>query len=278
MEAYFSTIHRRPILFAKPSFYPPAMELLQWELRDFPDTRSIALLQALDVRFALVHPKRWQEDRRLRLRRLERLDPQLTLVKAFTDGTHPLWSEYQLGGELLYRIQPLEDGELRTVPLFCDCREIDRNSFHLKASGSRAPHPAIDGDRRTKWTTSGGQREGDYFEIGFDRPRRPVRLEIEMAFPYGEFPRNLEMNGYLGERGHRVHRIEDIAYTIALVRTLVQEPTKARLRYDLEPMTMDRLRLFIHRTEEATIDWSISEIHVYEKQNDETSFQAASSR
>jgi hypothetical protein len=134
----------------------------------------------------------------------------------------------------------------------------------VSASGSAAPGLALDSDHGTKWTTSGGQQEGDYFEIAFARPTTPARVEIEMAFPYGEFPRHLEMNGYLGERGHRVVKIEDVGYTIELVRQLVRDPAKARLRYDLEPMTMDRLRLFIHRTEEATIDWAIPEIHVYE--------------
>jgi hypothetical protein len=264
MEAYFSTIHRRPILFAKPSFYPPAMELLQWELRDFPDERSIALLQAFDVRFALVHPKRWRQEERLRRRRLERFGSELTLLESFPDRSLSLWNEYQLGGELLYRIASASDREAAEEPRGCDCSEVDRGSFLLSASGNAPPELALDSDRRTKWTTSGGQQEGDYFEITFDRPRIPVRVEIEMAFPYGEFPRHLEMNGYQGERGHRVQRIEDVGYSVELVRQLIHDPTKARLRYDLEPMTMDRLRLFIHRTEEATIDWSIPEIHIYE--------------
>jgi hypothetical protein len=268
MEAYFSTFHRRPILFAKPSFYPPAMELLQWELREFPDERSLALLQALEVRFALVHPKRWEHDLHLRLRRLERLEPKLVLTQSFGDRSDPLWSEYQLGGELLYRILPAQGEGPAVSARWCNCREIDRNSFRLNASGAGAER-AVDGDRGTKWTTSGGQRKGDYFEVGLDRPRRLARVEIEMAFPYGEFPRNLEMNGYRGQRAHRVERIDDIVYTIGLVQQLIRDPTKARLRYDLEPMEMDRLRLFIHRTEEGTIDWAIPEIHVYEVASDE---------
>jgi hypothetical protein len=277
MEAYFSTFHRRPILFAKPSFYPPAMELLQWELREFPDARSVALLQALEVRFALVHPGRWQEDRDLRLRRLERLESDLVPVKEFPEGSYPLWSEYQLGGELLYRVSPARARTPASGGLPCDCREIDRSSFRLAAS-EPAAELAIDGDRDTKWSTTDGQQKGDYFEVAFDRPRRPVRVELEMAFPYGEFPRNLEMNGYQGERGYRVSRVEDVEYTVELVRQLIRDPSKARLRYDLEPMVMDRLRLFIQRTEEGTIDWSVPEIHIYETASDEGASAARSRR
>lgn len=269
MEAYFSTFHRRPILFAKPSFYPPAMELLQWELRDFPDEKSIALLQALDVRFAVVHPARWEMGRRVLLRRLGRLAPRVELLKRFPDREDALWREYQLGGEHLYRIDPSAPLSFGT-PRACDCREIDRSTMKLDANGVTPPALAVDGNRHTKWTTAGGQEKGDYFEITFDRPRRPVRIEIEMASPYGEFPRNLEMNGYVGQRGFRLEQREDVAYTVELVRTLVSRPTEARLRYDLAPRTMDRLRLFIHRKEEATIDWSIAEIHVFESDTDST--------
>ena len=59
-------------------------------------------------------------------------------------------------------------------------------------------------------------------------------------------------------------QVEDLPYKAELMRQLVERPTEARLRYDLEPMSMERLRLFIHRTEEGTIGWSIPEIHVYE--------------
>jgi hypothetical protein len=86
-----------------------------------------------------------------------------------------------------------------------------------------------------------------------------------MTFPYGEFARNLTINGHRGDRFYRVKQIEDIWYKVALVRQLVEDPKRARLRYDLEPMTVDRLRLFIRRTEEGTIGWSIPEIHVYER-------------
>ena len=33
---------------------------------------------------------------------------------------------------------------------------------------------------------------------------------------------------------------------------------------DLEPMEVDRLRLFIHRTEDGAPGWSIPEIHLFE--------------
>ncbi len=261
LEAYFSTMHERPIPFGKPSFYPPALELLQWDLRDFPDPRSLHLLRALGFELALVHPKRWTENQRYYLRALERSKEELPLLASFPDRDDPVWEHYRLGGEQIHLIGAETE---RESPVRCDCVEIDRGGWKLEANGVTRPELAIDGDRRTKWTTGKMQQEGDFFEITFASTRRPARVEIEMAFPYGEFARNLEMNGYRGLRGQRVTQIEDLTYKAQLLRQLVEEPTEARLRYDLEPMPMERLRLFINRTEQGTIGWSIPEIHVYE--------------
>jgi hypothetical protein len=265
IEAYFSTLHGHSIPFGKPSFYPPALELLQWELRGFPDRRSIYLLQGLDFELALVHPKRWTNRRKANMRRLERRSDVLRPLAEFDDRDNALWNRYALGGERIYAI----DGEpMDLSPRECNCVEIDRSDWRLNARGAGSPELAVDGNRLTKWTTSGGQKKGDYFEITFRKSRRPVRVEIEMSFPWGEFPRHLEMNGYRGTRGHRVTQVEDLAHKLKLIEQLIDDPTKARLRYDFEPMTVDRLRLFINRTEDAVIDWSIAEIHVYESTDD----------
>lgn len=261
LESYFSTFHEWSILVGKPSFPPPAFELLRWELRDFPDRRSITLLQSLGIDRVLVHPKRWEERSAQYVRLLGRRSSVLPLLARFPDREDSLWDRYELGGEQLHAVAPpVETG----APRSCDCRPIDRRSFRLDANGANDPAFAIDGDPATKWTTGGYQQEGFFFEIGFDRPRTPVRIEIEMTFPYEEFARNMEVNGFQGPRFHRLTQIEDVWYTAALIQKLVDDPKGARLRYDLEPMEVDRLRLFIHRTEDGAHGWSIAEIEVFE--------------
>lgn len=261
VDAYLATYHGKPILLGKPSFYPPAMELIQWELRGFPDDRSLTLLRALGVRFALVHPHRWRAFERRFVRALERREAELPLLERFPDPELPLWNRYGLGGEQLREIPPLtHEGS----PLACDCREIPRETLRVVANGTTRAGRAIDGRQDTAWTSGEGQREGHFFEIRFDRPRRPTRVEIEMAFPYGAFARNLRFNGFRGHEMFPIHEREDVWYTVSLVRQLVRDPSQARLRYELEPTSVDRMRLFISRTEEATVGWSIPELHVYE--------------
>jgi hypothetical protein len=207
----------------------------------------------------LVHPKRWGDRSAHLLTVLARSSEELPLRARFPDRTDVLWERYQLGSEQLHDVVPLgEQGTARD----CDCREIDRSNLAVAASGAHDPSLAIDGSPLTKWTTGGEQPKGSFFEIAFDRPRVPVRVEIEMAFPHDEFARNLEVNGFRGERFWRLNRIEDVWHTAELVRRLIDEPRGARLRYDLEPMEVDRMRLFIHVKEEGAPGWSIPEIHV----------------
>ena len=124
---------------------------------------------------------------------------------------------------------------------------------------------AADGDPATRWSSGQGQVDGDFFDVTFDRVRRPARIELEMSFPYGEFPRHLEINAYLAGEGRRLEQRDDVWGRVALIRRLVEDPTGARLRFDVEPGEADRLRLFVDRTERGNPPWSISEIHVYEE-------------
>ncbi len=262
LDAYLSTAHWKPILMAKPSLYPPALEWLQWGLRDFPDERSLTLLRGLGFRYALVHPKRWPEaSRSLMNRRLDRLGDAAPLLWRSADAVDAVASRYLMGGE---RIHALTSLDAEPEPRACACREIARSELRVEAKGPVPAERAIDGRRKTKWTTHEGQHEGHQFDIVFAQPRQPVRIEIEMAFPWGEFARNLEFNGYFEGHGFRIEQRPDPAYDLALARQLVADPGRARLRYDLAPEPVERLRLFIQRTEEATIPWSIAEIHVFE--------------
>jgi hypothetical protein len=261
LEAYFSTYHHRPILVGKPSFPPPAFELLRWELRRFPDRKSIVLLQSLGVEQVLVHPKRWGPLRDAYMGALGRRSAELPLQERFPDRDDPLWRRFHLGAEELHAVTPLASGERSRE---CDCREIERGSFQVDANGANDPELAVDGDPKTRWTTGSIQQEGFFYELAFDKPRTAVRIEIEITFPYDEFARNLEINGFQGPRFERIRQIEDPWYVVELVKRLVEDPRGARLRYDLEPMEVDRLRLFIHQTEDGAPGWSIPEIHLFE--------------
>lgn len=187
--------------------------------------------------------------------------PEAPVVQTFADSDDPLWEKNALGGEYVLALRPMETEE---PPEPCQCREIPRDTLEVAASGTDDATEALDGSRETAWRTDLGQRKGDFFEIRFRGPTHLRRIELEMAFPYGEFPRHLDVNGYLDEEGFRMVQRADPWQSVALVRQLVDDPTKARFTLDFAPQMVDRVLLFINKTVEGSRQWSIPEVYVYE--------------
>ncbi len=269
-EAAFSTAHGRPILFAKASHAPPAMEYLRDRLERFPDASSITLLRALGVATVVVHPQRWRAIDpstavASRLAALDALvtarDSGLVLERTFGERTDDLALRFHIGGERVYRLKPLA---AEGVPRPCSCREVERRALRAEVSGRVPPRNMFDRDRRTRWTTGRQQIEGDTIVLGFDRPRRVARLEIELGFPYNEFARHVVVEGRRDGQWVPLEVREDVWADVALIRRLVRDPSAARLRYDLAGEPVDRLALRITERDLAGSPWSISELHVFE--------------
>jgi hypothetical protein len=260
-DQYLSTTNGKPIMTGWPSFFPPALELLLWNLRDFPDARSIAVLRALGFRLAVIHPMRWGDDRSYYERRLAARSDVLPVLARFPEDTHPEWQKYGLGDEEVREITAAAE---EPAPRPCPCREVDRRSYRVHASGGADAALAVDGSPRTRWTSGEGQQGGMWFEVLLDRPRELARVEVEMSHPYGEFARYLEVVGGRDAETWPMGPQRDLGYDVRLLRQLVADPGRARLRYDLQPAMVDRLRLRLTRTDEGASPWSLPEIHVYE--------------
>ena len=261
LDQYFSTVHGKPTVMGWASFVPPALERLRLDLHGFPDRRSLLALRALGVRLAVVHPRRWEDGRRFHERRLAAGAGAMTLLARFPERDLATWDRYRLGGEEIYALPPLTEEE---PPRECACAPIDRRGMRATASAGGDPQAALDGRPETKWSTPREQREGQFFEIVFDRPRRPARVEVEMSFPYGEFAWNPEVLGLRAGQAVRMGPVTDHWAEVALLRQLVTEPTRARLRYDLEPGEVEGIRIVLGPTEDGANRWSIAEVHVYE--------------
>jgi hypothetical protein len=260
LDAYFSTYHGSPILFARPSFSPPAMEYLGWRLREFPDDGTVTLLQALGVRRVIVHPRRWTERQRFRLKRLARHGGPLRLEASFEDRDDPSFFRYGLGGEQILLLEPLAaEQEVRA----CACREIDPRTLRAEASAGR-PRSTLDRDRTTVWRSGERAEEQSALEVRLERPTMLARIEIELSHPYSTFPRELVIEGGLGSVSAPIPILPDVWADIELVRQLVADPSRARLRYDLEPTLVDNVRLTAGVPEPGLNAWSVPEIHLLE--------------
>jgi hypothetical protein len=262
LEQYFATEHGRPILTGWPSFPPPALELIRFELRDFPDARSLALLRGLGVRYAIVHPRRWHEERARFERRLQERADILPTVAAFEERPHAVWDRFELGGEAVLEILPAAAAPSEP----CACRPIPPEAITAAISDVGEARLATDGSRETRWTTApADQRQGMFLELRLDRPRHVARVDVAAAFPYGEFGRYVEVLGLVDGEWRRVGPRADHAALVSTVRALVDDPRNAWLTYAVDPVPMAAVRLVIGRNPEvATGPWSIPEVRLRE--------------
>jgi hypothetical protein len=260
---YFSTYHWRPIPIGRTSFYPPAHDYLAWSLRGFPDDLSLGILEHLGIRTLVVHPFVW-EDLGERARKLAILDsdPRLRLVKAFED-VPPGVPGLQLGRE---RIYALVGGGTPPSPLCTPSEELPRGSWTLSGTGVTSPKRAVDGDRKTAWSTAAPQKPGDRLEVRFPAPEDVSALTIDLWYPHAEFPRNLVV--FLqGEEGglERVPYEDGPDVRNATIDALVSRPREATMVLRLKPARARAFRLMVGLRERdpAWAAFSVPEVHAY---------------
>jgi hypothetical protein len=194
---YFSTVHWQPVPIGRTSFYPPWHELLAWTLLDFPDDRSIGVLDRLGVRTLVVHPRLWSEpERATALAAVER-HPRLERLGRF-DDVPPLEPDLlRVGLERVYRIRPEAASARPCQP----ADEIPRERWSFWTPIPGEPERARDGDSRTAWSTSRPQRSGDVLRVRF-RWVEPVAAIVMETSSLG-FPRNLVLEGKLDREEYR---------------------------------------------------------------------------
>ena len=188
----FSTLHWRPIVFGRTSFYPPVTAYLRWQVRDFPDNDSIGLLEGLGVKRVVVHPNVWPPQvRRERLAELQAFSGRLVQEGRFDPLSGRMYEEYGLGDERVYELS--QAGTVPSTASLCSPGgEIDPNGWRLTGDAATPYEWAIDRDRDTKWRTD-GQLPGMKLEVDLGREETIAAVRLTLGYPHDNFPRDLTL-------------------------------------------------------------------------------------
>ena len=260
---FYSTYHWRPIVFGRTSFYPPAMEYLAWQLRDFPDRDSLGLLRWLGVRTIVVHPQLWPEpERGQKLAALKTMGDEIRLAGVFPQLEGPDYERFGFGGEHVYTLE----GDAPVPEELCVPRdEITPQGWTLRGSSAAPVEWAIDRDPRTKWETD-RQIPGDSLTLNLGRTEPVAAVRLNLGFPYERFPRHLVVRARTGAGPWRPFSYrDDLATKLELLQTLVENPFEAAfvLRFTPEEAGQLRFRVGGQRYEYAIPGWSLPELFVY---------------
>lgn len=254
-----STHHWRPIPFGRTSFYPPPHDYLGWAVRGFPEPAALTLFDRLGIRTLVVHPRAWV-DPALREQRLAALEaePRLHLVRAFTDAPAARYTALRLGEERVYRLDAQPGTEA--------CRpddEIPRSGWTASSTVGDSDN-AIDSDPRTAWRTQTPQRPGDFLEVEFPETQTIAAVALDFAYPYSEFPRDLQLRTRIDSKWERVHYEDGGAARWATVQALLERPREARIVLRMEPRSARAIRLSLGAESDAAWPaWAIPEVRAF---------------
>ena len=267
----YSTIHFRPILFGRTSFYPPLTGYLEWEMRSFPDGDSLALLEGLGVELLVVHPNLWPPgERETRLARLQSFADRLEPEGRFGPAVDVSQEHYGFGDERVYRLR--QSGEIPSTSELCaPADEIAPEGFRLRGDSPSPVEWVVDRNPETKWRTD-GQLPGLKLEVDLGREETLSAVGLELGYPHDQFPRDLtlKVRSEGGEGFERVEHRDDSATKWELVEALVEEPSKASVTLRFPRTKARYLRFWIREGKEwdySLPDWSLPELHLYRECN-----------
>jgi F5/8 type C domain len=235
-----------------------------------PVTVSVDKHGRTDLYRGWVHPPDYRRPEPLRL------GPSVAVVLEGWVGTHPAFEALLASAGYRYRREVLGDYILYSAfePSPPPRNPIERARWRgaASAAGEPASH-ALDGDRRTRWSTVGVTRQvpGLTFTLDLGVPTELAALELDLAGSLQDYPRGVAVA--VSDDGERW---EPVSVAITAVGPLYWTGTHA-LRGGLERMVLRfpaRTTRFV-RLEQTGHDplfaWSMHEIRAYRPDQSPTS-------
>jgi hypothetical protein len=230
---FFALYHRRRTVDGKSSWMPPITHAYILETRRFPRRTMTRLLQALGVKYLVIHHEElgWARAKRV-------TDWIAKRPEAYR-------KRFEAGSQAVYEIVPSKDGSTSLLPtpkLPEGAVRVPRESLRAYASReSRKAFLAVDGRPGTKWVTSRYQLGGDWFELVLSEPERIVAIELTDFDEAFEAPAAFKISSGEGDGTYRtlVTRPE-----LRFYRDQVYRPRSFVFRVVLpEPVVTDTLRI-----------------------------------
>src|SRR5262249_15226733 len=148
--------HRRRTIDGKSSWMQPVTYAYIFETRRFPRSTGTRMLQALGVKYLVLHADEYDPERKRRT--LQWLDNRgASYQRRFASGEH-----------YVYEVMPPRDQQatLRDAPkLPKGVKPIPSNELSARGSMAYQMSAPFDGNPKTRWRTRHNQQPGNWFEI-----------------------------------------------------------------------------------------------------------------
>jgi hypothetical protein len=190
---YLSLYHGKRMINGYSGFIPLSTFYIRRVFDGFPSQASLDILKALNIKYAIVHPKLWGDEKAPRV--MDRLNNkyanELKKVAHFKYETDSVPELAQfLGNDLIYEVSPRSEPQ----PIPPECQEIPRSDWEVKASIRADLLPKLKDDRLdTAWTTARVKRTNDHLIVEFKQPRPLIKASLFLGQVPTDFAQDLKV-------------------------------------------------------------------------------------
>lgn len=174
-------------------FIPLSTFYIRRVFNGFPSRASLDILKALNIKYAVVHPKLWDDEKAARVmgRLKSKYPDELKEVAHFKYETDscPELAQF-LGNDFIYEVSPKNESQ----PVPPEYQEIPRSDWEVKASIREDLLPKLKDDRLdTIWTTARVKKTDDFFIVEFKQPRPLVKASLFLGQVPTDFALDLKV-------------------------------------------------------------------------------------
>ncbi|MGB8951301.1 MAG: hypothetical protein WCC06_01355 [Candidatus Aminicenantales bacterium] len=258
---YFSLFHKKPIVNGYSGYIPPSISYIRQVFMGFPSAASLDVLNALKVKYVVLHLRMWKEEKAMRiLQRIEEMfSRNLQIKKSFRyTFNKPNTFSSELGHDMVFEVISEEKPKIEVSPL----RELPPSAWEVKALQQEELLPYLrDGKLDTCWTTGQPKNTGDFLLIEFPQPKRVKRVSLHSGKFLNDFAIDLEVE--TSRDGMEWDGIE-LAYSPgAFAKKLIEPPDNLIQDIHLDGEDIRFLRI-TQVGKDPQWYWSVAELKIYE--------------
>jgi hypothetical protein len=260
VDMYFSLFHKKSLVNGYSGFIPPSLNYIRQVFLAFPSKACLDILQTTNVKYVILHWKRWKEDKAARVERRiqEQYGDSLRLVQTFQyTFKKPNAFDQELGEDAVYEVLP-RPAKAEPSPRF---EELSPEEWSVSSEQHAELLPFLhDGRLDTRWTTEGLKKTGDSLSVEFKKqePIRQIRLYCG-KYPQ-EYAIDLEVTVF-SDGGWR-KPAEPGYSTGAFVINLVKKPKEAVQVIDLDGQEIRSLKI-VQVGSDRQSHWSVTEMKIF---------------
>ncbi|MCU1381651.1 MAG: hypothetical protein JWL71_348 [Acidobacteria bacterium] len=252
---YATLVHRHPIVNGYSGYNSALQEFLGGASSPLNDLDAIGdaigLLQAIGVRYILVHPRDYA-------------DPAVGADTAAAIRAHSQLALERFHSDDVAAFELSAPDAVAAVSAAPEGKRVGAGAFRATASDAvDRLAMAFDGDSDTRWLTGRPQSGDEWIRMQFDRPRNLSRIELQTAArSFGDYPRQLTVESAASDGTTSV--LYQGAMLVPYGQALASGGPRPAIVIDFPP----------NRTSTLTIRqtgrtrrwfWSIHELAVYER-------------